>query len=545
MPKLVRVVIWGFAWVAMVALMWWAWELPPNPQTVIHVGEGRRLVGLSPTGRWVVTAVEEQDNRTLEIWDTQTRECRHHLDGPLGWSDPRQFSPDGQFLMITRSAEHRLFDTVRGCWVEQPRWPGSLEYGTFHFSSDGRWLAVDAYSEAGPTVWDLTSMAKWKVDQPAREKYTFNPAGPTIAFFNEIESSFSVWDIATCRRNGVILVPEAKEVDRFVLSPDGMSLVALLTHSENDGRILPRFCCWDVASGVLRYTSVCDHENTSGIRFSPDGRYLAVAIRYMDSDRGPDQTLEMRDCRAIELRDPRNGLVLTTIPIGGEDSIFWGFTANGRLLWARTWNPAEGWDGKERRWWDLSGAKPRELTVPQIQAVVDQWTSQNEATPGLLGVIRPKSSWLDRWEVATASFFGPGPPSPDVMSKYSPDGRWCLVRVGYTLRSGEIRDRLSSFFPQLADWSPNDYRASLVDQQTGRIDCTLSGADFAYFTSDGRMLALQANDFSGGAWRFSDIRLYSLPVTTRWPERAAVSVLVLALAVLSARRLIARRRQPA
>jgi WD40 repeat protein len=142
------------------------------------------------------------------------------------------------------------------------------------FAPDGKTLATAA-NEKVARLWDVSTGREVRILPSVAGNLTdvaFAPDGRTLAMVSHESNDVTLWDIATGRQLRAL---RGSQVDlaSVAFAPDGQRLAAL----GFDGMVR----VWSVATGrvllTLRLAEVDDIMH--GVRFSPDGRWLAANAR--------------------------------------------------------------------------------------------------------------------------------------------------------------------------------------------------------------------------------------------------------------------------
>jgi WD40 repeat protein/serine/threonine protein kinase len=365
-----------------------AWDVPtaqPVGTPIKHRLPFRQGI-FSPDGRWVLTASEEvlRKNREVQrgeaqVWDLATGQP---IGSPMTHADTvtaAAFSPDGRWVLTaSRDNTARVWEAPTGKPVSPPlahdKNPGRSLNAVGHasFSPDGRWVL---------TAGD---------DQTAR-----------------------LWDAATGRL--LHTLKHQNGVSHASFSPDGRhvrTIVPLTDPSE--------IHIWDAATGQPVGPVVRCQDKLRAPRFSPDGRWLAVAT---------DRTVQLWDAatgqpvgpalhHSFWVRDlalsPDGSRLLT---VGGEGHPVTG-PGPGEV---RLWTVARG---------DLASLSFRTQgpTFAEALSPDGRWVITRNGTPTVQVL-----------DVATGRPVGPPlqHAEPVVFARFSPDGRWVGTVSGRTAQVWE------------------------------------------------------------------------------------------------------------
>ena len=292
-----------------------------------HSADPRRVrsVAFSPDGRLVATSGEDH---VIKFWDTATGNERRAFFGPWGlWSSrfdptgtlffarasgeltlwdtttwsPRQllkdddrfdaltaaFSADGRVLAAGDRRSVRMWDVATG---NEMRAPAAGDHDELTFSRDGRLLVLRMENYGAVDVLDAASGSKlYTIGSGDRDlpRPVFSPEQRWLAAGDK-NGAIKVWEVATGRLTrefqtrpgspgslGALGVSSGPPGFPVAIDVNGGMLAAL--HTPNDGSIE----VWDVATGMLAGTirggplEMSFRDET--MRFSPDGRALAMA----------------------------------------------------------------------------------------------------------------------------------------------------------------------------------------------------------------------------------------------------------------------------
>ena len=105
---------------------------------------GGSAAALSPNGNYV--AITHRDRR-ITVWDVNTATVKHVLRGGIWggtWYWTVAFSPDSRFVAaVALSPIIRVWEVETGKLIaELNHWGDSLDFGSVHFSPDGKWLVA-------------------------------------------------------------------------------------------------------------------------------------------------------------------------------------------------------------------------------------------------------------------------------------------------------------------------------------------------------------------------------------------------------------------
>lgn len=203
------------------------------------------VVAYSPDGKTIATGSGHRDKGIVKLWDANSGELKHTLEGHLDQVTALAFSPDSKTLASVNTINTSEGENHVRLWeLETGKQKQALANGgqayTVAFSPDGKWLASDGRMGMSPdsviTVWDAATGAI---------RRTFNEhliGGGKIAFSYDSKT---------------------------------------LAHGHMDDQYQGRITLWDVESGAVTrsWTVVSDYVQTyfQSLSFSPDGKLLATS----------------------------------------------------------------------------------------------------------------------------------------------------------------------------------------------------------------------------------------------------------------------------
>ena len=204
----------------------------------------------------------------------------------------------------------------------------SGEINSLATSSDGNWLAIGAYHQGGLSVWDLRTRQKLicLAKDEMHVRAAFSPAESLLAFTSSTISSsgqehniLRFWNAAT--RQIVAEIPLDAECMGLAFAKDGQTLVTSTYHGQNTlwrvpegtrlasypseqsginvgtgfaathnlnlaayGLLPGRMRVIDLHTGKELWTAVAAKEYITALAFSPDGKTLASAAGFAESD---------------------------------------------------------------------------------------------------------------------------------------------------------------------------------------------------------------------------------------------------------------------
>jgi WD40 repeat protein len=249
-------------------------------------------VAFSPDGRRVVTGSgnyypsrskpDPSDDCTVRVWDVQSGQELHRLEGHTDEVSSLAFSPDGrQILSGSGDKTVRLWDADAGREIR--RFEGHTEWvKAVRFSPDGK-LAVSGGADRTIRLWDIATGKELRSFAGPMGKVrtlAFSPDGSQVvsghcesrgseAYFRVVDYSVRLWDTDSGqeirRFNG-----HSGYASDFAFSPDGRLLLS--THGSS-------VFLWEVGSGkkVRHYWDPIHGTSSESVAFSPRGRFALAS----------------------------------------------------------------------------------------------------------------------------------------------------------------------------------------------------------------------------------------------------------------------------
>ena len=303
------------------------------PRIITDLDDVVFAVTFSPDGSTLAIARgasdPEQRYGKVELWDTKTGRLRHVIKGFDGPVRSISFSPDGSTL-ISASSEYST-QNIQGrtrSWLTPSRgelkwWEaqtGELKRKLTLPSEHIYWLRA-AYSPNGKQI--VVAETSYRVaflvpysrpDAPGLDPASIRASIPT----SFVESDLKLLDAQT---GAVTLKLDTSRSGTFAFSPDGA-----LMAKENGKEIR----VWDVQTGREDHRLKGFKGSPNTIAFSPDGKYLAVAVtRYYQENAGT--MIRIIGSSAVQVFDVRTWQMAFQLPnIGMVNSL--AFEPGGRFL---------------------------------------------------------------------------------------------------------------------------------------------------------------------------------------------------------------------
>lgn len=278
-----------------------AWDLTgaaPDQVAQLPFGERIYAVAYAPDGKTIATAGHSTQ---ATLWDSARRVKLRSLAGAPTIIYQIAYTPDGKRVLASSGKELLVWDAASG--REVTRFTAHKErIGSFSVSGDGRYALTGTgfyeykdgkivtkdnlpqYLDCTLRLFDLQSGAL--VKEETKLKYpvysvAFAPAGRQ-AVCSLWQSNTRLWDVSPEQlKDKGELKTGVTYAHRHVFAPDGRRLATV----GNEYRLV----VYDLQKGSVIW-QWAPPEYINGTDFSPDGRYLAVALRT-----GPVYVLRLTD----------------------------------------------------------------------------------------------------------------------------------------------------------------------------------------------------------------------------------------------------------
>lgn len=231
-----------------------------RPSLLVGHTDEVNTIAFTPDGQKFVSG---SDDRTIKIWDLQTRKALRTLQGHTDWVYSVAISLDGQTI-VSGSKDHTLkvWDLPTGQLRQtlQEHW-GYVN--SVAFSSDKHTIASGSYDKTNK-LWDLkTGKVKTLVGH-SREVLAVAVSPDTRKFVSSSgDRTLIVWDIKTGQKLR-ILQGHTGDVNAIAFSPNGQLLASV-----SDDKTLK---IWDFNRGDEIRTFTGHTGDINAVVFHPDGQ---------------------------------------------------------------------------------------------------------------------------------------------------------------------------------------------------------------------------------------------------------------------------------
>ncbi len=216
--------------------------------------------------RQIVTA---SDNGIAQVWDSQSGEEIHRLEGHSSAVVSARFSRDGQQIVTASwDGTARVWDAASGKELHKLE-DHSGAVSSASFSPDGQRIVTAGWNGTA-RVWDAKSgelLHRLEGHSDAVSSVSFSPDGRRIVTANR-DGTARVWDAASGQELHK-LEGHSGSVSSASFSPDGRRIVT--ASWDRTARV------WDAASGELLHRLEGHSGAISSASFSPDGQRIVTA----------------------------------------------------------------------------------------------------------------------------------------------------------------------------------------------------------------------------------------------------------------------------
>jgi WD40 repeat protein len=222
-------------------------------------------VAFSPDGRRLASA--SWDN-TVIVWDVDTHQALATLEGHKDRVFAVTFSPDGKGL-ASASWDNTVIVWDVGTRKALARFEGHKDrvFGVA-FSPDGKRLASASW-DSTVIVWDVSTrkaLARLEGHKDRVFGVAFSPDGKRLASASS-DHTVIVWDMDT--RKALTTLGHERAVNAVAFDPEGKRLAS----ASSDRAVI----MWDVGTRKALATLEGHKDRVFGVAFSPDGKRLASA----------------------------------------------------------------------------------------------------------------------------------------------------------------------------------------------------------------------------------------------------------------------------
>ena len=341
-----------------------------RPELVLQTGITAPALNIafSPDGR--LLASMDGLASSIKLWEVSTGRELHAINlgarsmYTIAFSSPFVFSPDGSSLFSVSGGTLKQWDTRTGRQLRSADLNSGKDFSQTYFSADARLLAVSSEIKSSIALWDAGSGRKLqdlKLDSNNVEKLlasALSPDGRTLATDTESRSRSETRDMLTLRdaTSGRVIqtikISEQKSMAQAMsgisteaarairFSPDGRA-VAVAFHDETQdvSQVLSggqarvtgranRIRIWDVSSGrELISLDSSDAQSASAIDQTWIFR-MPNTFAFSNDNR----QCAVVSGRTIKLFDPATGRNMATMSGHNGEVVAVSFSADGKLL---------------------------------------------------------------------------------------------------------------------------------------------------------------------------------------------------------------------
>lgn len=301
------------------------WEVSSGRaiKRLVH-GEKVEAAVFSQDGKYLATVAHDN---TVVVWEVDTGQKAFSIPHKVKTTrfarflTPVSFSPDGKHLATASGNIVGVWDVSSGREVTRIVHGGQVT--KIEFTSDGKYLATAGRDNAA-RVWEAASGKQFQLVTHAGfvNSVAFSPDGKYLAT-GSADNTARLWKTDSGRE--VARMSHKSTVTNVTFSPDGQRLA-----TADEKRTV---WVWKVSErpDVVRIP----HFRLSGLRLSPDGRFVATVVRIFSHYN-------------VVINEVASGQHIASIASGGRITDF-AFSHDGRFLATAT-----GWVANI---WELSGEK--------------------------------------------------------------------------------------------------------------------------------------------------------------------------------------------
>lgn len=218
--------------------------------------------------------VSGEYNGVIRLWDVQTPQpiARELASVPcVNWV---AFAPDGQTLISATQEQIGLWEPLSG----RPRRTFSSRFArSYHaaLSPDGKILATADWEHGQALLWDVADgKLVRRFGEGSQPSFvpgcTFSADGRLLATASSRDNIIRIWDVASGKEAHQLKGQKFSQPIAF--APDGATLVSASTDAGGDYTVR----LWKLATGEEIWRKVTRPWTAFDLRFSPDGRTLAL-----------------------------------------------------------------------------------------------------------------------------------------------------------------------------------------------------------------------------------------------------------------------------
>ena len=500
--------------------------VPGGPYDVYWYG--MPTLALSPDGAWLLVTGYEEEEATLELWDTQTGRLIYHAQHPTEIeAGSLAFSADGRLLLIGGYNEVSLYDIAAGRQLASYPELGLIPM-YIAFTDSGQVVLAGEF-EPKITVWDLSALLQVVALSPAATATPASTSRPTPSPTPYSLPGLPPLPLPTlsgqaiapgnARQVGALARLGKGAVHSFTWSPDGQNMALAtdlgiyvydtatwqerlhlprgenLTFSPNGQTLAASLgddvYLWEASSGALLAVMAVSAEDIDDLAFTPNGQQLLVKpedqpFQLWDVSSGEmvaqfdratasydflaldptGQFLFIRDWYRVLTVDLKSGLILDTL--GGQE----GMARVASYSWDGRWLATGQYNGTTIVWERLSS---QVVVTLHILPLGEEWDeddylysiqSLSFSPSGRVLAAASYDGTLRLWNLASGELLAEMP-NTGLQAAFSPDGRWLAA----------VDDQALRLWPVGSDGLPGEART---------LDTFLAPASSLAFGPDGQ-----------------------------------------------------------